>query len=61
MGPTAQVYGRQDSSDINRQLVRGTTTALLYTIVVLFVSPFATPLSGFVIGGATERLSAEAE
>ena len=60
-GLVAQAYGRQDSSDINRQLARGITMALLCTIVILLVSPFATLLSGLVTGGATERLGVEAE
>ncbi|WP_238296456.1 MATE family efflux transporter [Porphyromonas uenonis] len=60
-GLVAQAYGRQDSSDINRQLARGITMALLCTIVVLIISPFATLLSGLVTGGAAERLGVEAE
>lgn len=60
-GLVAQAYGRQDSSDINRQLARGITMALLCSVVVLLASPFAILLSGVVTGGATERLGAEAE
>ena len=60
-GLVAQAYGRQDSSDINRQLARGITMALLCSVVVLLASSFAILLSGVVTGGATERLGAEAE
>lgn len=60
-GLVAQAYGRQDTADINRQLARGVTMALLCSIVVILVSPFATLLSGVVTGGATERLGVEAE
>ena len=60
-GLVAQAYGRQDLSDINRQLARSITMALLCSVIVILCSPFATLLSGAVTGGVSSRLSVEAD
>lgn len=59
-GLVAQAYGRQDVTDVNRQLGRGLSMALICSIVILIFSPLASSLSGVITGGASDRLGEDA-